>query len=228
MNPVIKTGILSDEIYVVDTKPVKCAHLSGNLSPEQAVRKQLDDAMLQAEEIIRSAQFQAAGIREDACREGYEKARAEFADKTAALEKKAKDIQKEAEKQVEDFWAETEPELLKLAVDIARQVIGKKIEEDDSFVLSTVKSGLRQLRDKREIKIRVSPDDVEFMRAHKDDVAVSCEGVNAIEIIDDRRIDRGGCLIETANGDLDARMETQLGEVERALLEAERDGKNAA
>ena len=233
MNPVIKSKHLPcinyKEIYIVDTQvhvSKKNAQMSQKLTPEQAVKKKLEDAGIEADEIIENAKIEAEIIRNTAYQEGYQTGMGELDEKRDDLEKRAKGIEKEAEKQIEEFWKTIEPELLKLAVDISRQIIGKQIEEDDTYVLTTVKNGLHQLRDKREIKIRVNPEDFEFMRTRKDEITMSCEGLNSVEIIDDRRVGQGGCLIETSNGDLDARIETQLGEVERALLEAERDGKN--
>ncbi|HOP79879.1 MAG TPA: FliH/SctL family protein, partial [Armatimonadota bacterium] len=54
----------------------------------------------------------------------------------------------------------------------------------------------------------------------------SCDGIRAVEVIEDRRVDKGGCLIESGNGYLDARIDTQRKEVERALTEAVKYGKS--
>jgi len=107
-----------------------------------------------------------------------------------------------------------------------RQKILRREVESDEFVLTTVTDGLRQLRDKRDLKIRANPGDFRFLREHKEDLIASFDGIQSVDVIEDRRVDKGGCLIESTNGHLDGRIETQLKEVERALLEAHEEGRH--
>ena len=43
------------------------------------------------------------------------------------------------------------------------------------------------------------------------------DGLRFIEIVEDRRVGDGGCVIETNAGTIDAKIETQIAEVARAL-----------
>ena len=45
------------------------------------------------------------------------------------------------------------------------------------------------------------------------------EGVKSIKILEDSTVDRGGCIIETDFGSLDARISSQLHEIEERILE---------
>ena len=54
----------------------------------------------------------------------------------------------------------------------------------------------------------------------RDDLLSLLDGIKNLEIVDDRRVGDGGCVIETNAGTIDAKIETQLAEVERALANA--------
>jgi len=53
----------------------------------------------------------------------------------------------------------------------------------------------------------------------RDALAGRAPGAAALEIVGDESVGRHGCVIETAVGRVDARLETQLAALERALME---------
>lgn len=193
--------------------------------PEDIAKAIIAQAEAEARELVEKATAEAESIRSAAYNEGYEKGLHQLDEARQEVIAQIARIEADAVKEIERFWSVIEPELLKLSVEIAGKIVRHHIDEADGFVLTTVKEGLRQLRDRQEIKIRVNPEDYDLMRERKEDVVSSCDGIKSIEIIDDRRVDAGGCVIESGNGDLDARIKTQLSEVEKALLEASRYGR---
>lgn len=230
MSRVIKGSLFpsADGVYVID--PDKIARKGRfrpgkTASPEEAAASILDQAREEAAALIASAKQEADSIREAACQEGYQSGLDRLEQERSALADRFAEIETQSAEQIEEQWAALEPELLKLAVEIAAKIVRQEVSANQELVLNTVKAGLRQLRDRRELKIRVNPADYEFVRERRDDIAGSCDGVRSLEVIDDRRVDQGGCIIESSNGHLDGRIETQVCEVERALMEAAHDGK---
>ncbi|MDI6826903.1 MAG: FliH/SctL family protein [Armatimonadota bacterium] len=227
MSSLIKAKVVapSKSVYVVacETDVKKRRKVSAS-SPQDQARAIIESAKEEAAQILENAQLEAESLRTAAYNEGYQAGLQELDAQKQALAVRATEIENEVEKQLADFWAKIEPELLKLAVEIAEKIIRHELAENNEYVLSTVKTALYQLRDRREIKIRVNPNDYELVRNHKDDLVCSFDGVHSLEIIEDRRVDQGGCVIESVNGELDARISTQLGEVERALMEAAHNG----
>jgi len=215
--------------YVIDPQKTGRGHAgrarrSMSASPENRAKSIVDQANEEAAALISAAQQEAEAIRSAAHREGREAALAEMDAEKNALDERIARIEADAERQVQEFWVSIEPELLKLAVDIARKIVHRETSESQEFVLETVKAGLHQLRDRQELRIRVNPADYEFVREHKEEIASSCDGVRSLEVLDDRRVDQGGSVIESGKGHLDVRIETQLREAERSLLEAAHDG----
>jgi flagellar assembly protein FliH len=71
------------------------------------------------------------------------------------------------------------------------------------------------------VNIRVNFADLDLTTAHKDELIKMMESLRKVNIYEDSRVDRGGCIIETDVGAIDARISTQLKEIEEAIRNAE-------
>lgn len=233
MSAVIKSSLLrslsTSGEYVVDSGDItrdRDAALRIHESPVDRARSLVQEAQEEAESLVSVARQEADSIRAIAYQEGLEMARREFEEDKSALTERVAQTIEDIRLQVDEFWVSMEPELLKLAVDIARKVIHREVSENQEIILNMVKIALYQIRDRQTLKIRVNPADYELLRGHKEEIMSSCDGMRTLDIIEDRRVEQGGCLVESDNGNLDARIGSQLREVERALLEAVHDGRH--
>ena len=84
----------------------------------------------------------------------------------------------------------------------------------------TLADALRRITEKDHVRIRVSVADAPHIREMRDDLLTLVDGIKNLEILDDRRVGDGGVVIETGAGTIDAKIETQLAEVERTLNHA--------
>ena len=130
--------------------------------------------------------------------------------------------------QLDEHWRAVEPDLLALAVEIARKLVHHDISEHDDFVLRTVSAGLAELKSKSNVSLMVNPADYDLVVEQKETLQRQLEGSTPLDIFCHASVDRGGCLIETENGFLDAKIDSQLAEIERALMAKEQDGKYSA
>ena len=64
--------------------------------------------------------------------------------------------------------------------------------------------------------MRVNPSDLERMREHRDEF-LSSGDIKNFRVIEDQRVDRGGVVVETDGGTIDARISPQLNEAKRVL-----------
>ena len=62
-------------------------------------------------------------------------------------------------------------------------------------------------------------DDVKLTTEHISQFIREVENVKSITVLEDSTVQRGGCIIETDFGAIDARIQSQLGELETKLLE---------
>jgi flagellar assembly protein FliH len=110
-----------------------------------------------------------------------------------------------------------EPELVRLAVTIGEKIIAQELELRPEMVVNLVRNAMRRVRDREALRVSVNPHDLEQVRAAREDLISAVDGIKKLEVIEDRRVDRGGCIIESQNGTLDARISTQMEEINRAL-----------
>jgi flagellar assembly protein FliH len=73
------------------------------------------------------------------------------------------------------------------------------------------------------VRVRVSVADAPHVKEMRQEILELMDGLRHLEIVDDRRVGDGGCVIETNAGTIDAKIETQLSEIARALGVAEND-----
>lgn len=192
----------------------------------EEIRRQ---ARREAEEILEDARVQAESFREAAWQEGFHSgedvARAQVAaELQAAWETEREELHAQAKTLVESIgaarqalWEAQEIEMVGLALDIARQVIKTEVTQNPVVVTEVLHNALRRVVDKEHVRVRISVPDAPLVRGQREDLISLLDGIKNLEIVDDRRIGQGGCVIETNAGTIDAKIETQLAEVERAL-----------
>lgn len=104
--------------------------------------------------------------------------------------------------------------VLELALDVARQVVAGDLRVHPEHILDVVNLALKQMAESsREARLLLNPDDAALVRPHLDQVLDK----NRLRIVEDARIVRGGCLIETPQGDLDATLPARWRQVVQVL-----------
>jgi flagellar biosynthesis/type III secretory pathway protein FliH len=89
-----------------------------------------------------------------------------------------------------------------------------------------VRGALRGLIERERVTVLVHPDDLETMRAAIEELRASLGGVGHCEVQAERRVGRGGAIVRTPDGDVDARLETKLERV-REVVETQLGGELA-
>ena len=153
--------------------------------------------------------------REKGLTEGIRAAEESYRVKFARLESLSSALQEERAQ----FFTRVEPELVRLAIAIAEKVIGREVELRPDTVVEIVRNAMKRLRERESLRVSLNPRDVDQVKQARDDLVSAVDGVRKLEIIEDRRVD-GGCVIESPNGTLDARITTQIGEITNALTDA--------
>ena len=104
--------------------------------------------------------------------------------------------------------------VLDLALDVARHVIAGSLTVHPERILEVVKLALNQMADTtREARLLLNPEDAALIRPHLDKILDQTR----LRVVEDMRILRGGCLIETPHGDLDATLQARWRQVVQVL-----------
>jgi flagellar biosynthesis/type III secretory pathway protein FliH len=107
--------------------------------------------------------------------------------------------------------------LADLALRIARKVIGAHLEADPTIVARIVQDTLGELEPTVALEVHVHPEDLTTVEAARSELDRLVSGSGSVQIIADNSVDRGGCLLVSPVGDVDARISTKLAVLETAF-----------
>jgi flagellar assembly protein FliH len=180
----------------------------------------LTDAHDRAVALVEDAAARADTIAQDARRRGHdegfaagrEAADAEMNDMLVTMRGLLEMARVERHKLIE----EAEPELVRLALGIAERVLHQQVALDRSVVVEMAKTAIARLIERDSVTVRVNPADLERMREHRDDL-MAIGDIRNLRLLEDKRVDRGGVVVETDAGTIDARIGTQLDEARKIL-----------
>jgi flagellar assembly protein FliH len=118
-----------------------------------------------------------------------------------------------------NLYAQVEREVVRLALEVAKKIVHREIRADKEIIQTLVKVALSHVAEKSAVTIHLHPLDYNFVLEHKAELSQSEHGVREIVLLADRSIERGGCLVKTECGDIDARIEEKFREIEQGFFE---------
>ena len=114
---------------------------------------------------------------------------------------------------------ECESALISLTLELAWKLVGKLAISTD-MVEMTVREALSEVEETSEITILLHPDDLELLQRSESPLLRSNERGQRIQFEGRAEVTRGGCLVQTRFGLIDARRETKFTALKRSLHEA--------
>lgn len=166
------------------------------------------DAANTAAQIIAAAREEADEIREQAYREGFE---AGFRDGVARGEESAREILERARAVLTAAEAERaaiinrlEKEILELAQEIARRIVAAELKTNQEVILAIAKEALTLVRDRPHILVLVHPDDLVICQQARQQFEALLPDNAVLRILPDPGVERGGCIVDTGEGVVDA------------------------
>src|SRR4051794_13356089 len=187
------------------------------LAPPKPRASQAEQVM----DVLAEAHAEAEQIRQQALEQGYAQGRAEALE---ALEPALSALAIAAEQvHTQQLLAaeELERRAVELGLALAQKVLAGALSVEPERVVDSVQGALRGIVERERIIVLVNPDDLELVREAMDELKAALGGIEHCEVQSERRVGRGGCIVRTPVGDVDARVETKLeraGEVVAAAL----------
>lgn len=188
-----RDGVIKGEIYTATSK----------------AREILQKAQNEAEEIIRKAHEAKEREKQDGYQAGYQEGLAQVTELLAKARVEYEQILKNASKDV-----------LNLAFKIAEKIVGKHLEIDKTIIMDIVYQALQTVRQSKQITLRVNPEDAKVLKANKDAFLEKLGHGREIDVVEDKKVERGGCIIESEIGIVEAQLQTQLERLKKVLGEA--------
>ena len=114
---------------------------------------------------------------------------------------------------------ESEDELVKLIMMVARKVILREVAQDRRILSDVVQAAIAGLSERDEIIIRLNPDDYALVTTSREDYLRKELLTDRMQLKPDSGVLPGSCQIDTEMGTIDAGIDAQLDEIFRRLLE---------
>jgi flagellar assembly protein FliH len=147
---------------------------------------------------------------------GLAEARQQMAAGVAALQAAAAGV----ETQRTELSAAVEAAAVELGLRIAEQALHATVEVRPGVVVDVVRGALRRLVERDRVAILVHPDDLDLVRTASEGLVAELGGIEHCEVQAERRVARGGAIVRTVEGEVDATLATKLARA-REVLEDE-------
>jgi type III secretion protein L len=167
----------------------------------------VDAARAEAEAILRDAEARRSAIEEAAQAEGFRQGLSQWNQALQSV--------RESQASLETKY---EPELVKMAIRIARKIIGEDLKMRPETIVSIARECLRGVRHDEALTVRVNPAHVEDVERNVARLVETLGPSRRVQVQGDSAIEPGGCVVESVVGVIDARLETQLRRLEEILL----------
>jgi flagellar assembly protein FliH len=198
-----------------DHHPAGLAHLG---EPAEMAHQIIEAARQEAEQVLAEARAVAAEIERESCERGLAEGQASAAAETSrAVEDLRQQLTQsllEVARLRAEIAARAERDLVRLAIEIAKKIVHREVVVDHEIALTLARVALARLHNRAVARVCLHPEDYNYIQTHRERLGTD----SSIEIVEDRAVGRGGCLVQTEMGDVDARIEQQFAEIERAFL----------
>lgn len=195
--------------------------IGGNAEETAQAASLVEEAQQRADELVRAAAGQAQAIQARAEREGYQAgyregtaaARAELAQALALVQRAGAD----AKLLRDDVLLRVERQLVEMVIEATAAILGERVQVDEALVNEMVRRALNRAGSQNVVRVRVHPTERDRVAAWLEEERGETP---AFQVLADRTVSLGGCIVDTAAGRVDARLDVQLDEIARTLRAA--------
>ena len=187
--------------------------------PGHRLPGELLDAKQEAAAIVAAARAQADGALAAAATEVEAARQRGYADGQNAAAAEVTRVVAAVQADAERAQPVAQTAAVALAAKMAAKIVGRAVETSPAVMAEIAAEALRASRARTgPVKLRVHPLDRAALAAAKSALIGRLVPGAALEIVDDPTVGRHGCIVDTPAGRLDARLDTQVAVLEKALL----------
>jgi flagellar biosynthesis/type III secretory pathway protein FliH len=114
------------------------------------------------------------------------------------------------------LFSDNEKEIVRLVFEIAKKIIGREFNQNDKAIMNVIRLALSDaVGDK--IIVRLNPEDYEIVKKNEKELFEAVETGTTLNFKEDMDVQKGGCVVDTDIGSIDAQLDTQLHAIKKAL-----------
>lgn len=204
---------------------------------KEFAERQIREASEQAEKILAEAREQIEdwwqerrqqdehlieAVKSEGFNQGFEEGKSQV---EQDLQAKIDEMMGEAEEVLQQAYVEkqriiqeAEPFLVELSCAIAEKVIDKQLDLEPGYATELIKKSLARKREQGVLTLCVAPSYFSFVQAAREELSLAIDSQAELQILPDPTVKDRGCVIRSAFGSIDARIDTQLTEIKKELL----------
>ena len=190
---------------------------------ENEAARIIEKAKAEAAQIIADAQAQSSKTENDAYQKGYDAGHEEGyrngSDEVNRLVDRMHKILEAVMQRRDEILQETESQIVELVILMARKVIKILSENQKNVIMANTLAALKKVKTRGTVSFGVNNENGKLNTAHGDEFIQHVENVQGITVLEDSAVEKGGCIVETDFGAIDARISSQLSELENKILE---------
>lgn len=205
----------------------------------EVAQKMIDEANEKIQARQKEAEIEIKKDREQARKEGHDEgfkkgeeegrkhgedsAREEIHRELAETIKKANDQAQHtletARAAADDYMKQAEQDIVRVVLTAIEKILPQHFLDVPQVILPFVQNAIQKVRDQKEVNIHVPTEAYDLVLMARDEFrAMLTDGTAHLEITADDSLKPGDCVIETPNGGVDARLQTQIEIVKQAIL----------
>lgn len=171
----------------------------------------------EAERMVAEAGLQTEGIRREAAEKGYHEGLARADGRIDEQVRQLAEILRRLAV-VERLVVERhERQLVDLAAAIARRVVHQELTVNDEALVAIARSVLNEIPLHGIVTLKLHPEDYEILAPRMTELQRDHERLEHVVLVPHEGIERGGLLLDTPIGQVDASLESVFAEIEAAL-----------
>lgn len=181
------------------------------------------NAKSEAEKIIQDARLEEQKIKADAKQDGFKQGHDDgYSAGESEIERLVERLRKMVEALMlrrEEILKETEQQIVELVILMTRKVVKIISETQKTAIMSNILAALKKVKSRGNVILHVNLEDLKLASANADEFIKRVENIQGITVVEDSTVEKGGCVVETDFGAIDARISSQLSELEEKIME---------
>jgi type III secretion protein L len=166
----------------------------------------LEEAQKEAKAIIEKAHLEAKAIHESAYKKGFEEGLEPYNTHILYFDDRIKTLRHELQKAI-----------LPLVMQTTRQIVGEGLNNFPEMIVDVVTKAIKAVSGSHQVKLFVNKADLAVLEEKKLDLQQLFERIEIFTIEERKDVEKGGCIIQTEKGILNANLENQYIALENAL-----------
>lgn len=154
--------------------------------------------------------------REQGLNEGRENGRAEGKAEYEAAIARWQEVLAKTVSERKRALSESKALLVDLVGEALASCLRDRAASDPQMVLKFVEAAMQKAHDRMLLRVHLNPEDLAEVEKRKQELQVAV-GSSRLELVPDGRVEKGGCLLETEAGSIDARLSTVVSQVKDTL-----------